>query len=45
MYWDIKIETIDRDSLENLQLKRLKKTLKTVYNNVPFYKEKFDSLL
>ncbi len=43
MYWDIKIETIDRDSLENLQLKRLKKTLKTVYNNVPFYKEKFDS--
>ncbi len=39
-----KIETIDRQKLKDLQLKRLKKTVKKVYDNVPFYKNKLDKL-
>jgi phenylacetate-CoA ligase len=38
------IETASREELEKLQLERLKKTVKRVYENVPFYKEKFDEL-
>ncbi|HON08785.1 MAG TPA: phenylacetate--CoA ligase, partial [Verrucomicrobiota bacterium] len=41
MYWDSKLETINREELEALQFKRLIKTLKTVTRNVNFYKEKF----
>lgn len=41
MYWDKEAETIDREKLEQLQLKRLKKTVKHVFENVPFYQEKF----
>ena len=39
-----KMETLKRQSIRDLQLKRLKKTVKNVYENVPFYKKKFDEL-
>jgi len=39
-----KMETLKRQSIQDLQLKRLKKTVKNVYENVPFYKKKFDEL-
>ena len=42
-YWQPEYETMDRDSLKDLQLKRLKKTAASVYNNVPFYKQKFSN--
>ncbi|WNY28405.1 Phenylacetate-coenzyme A ligase [Methanimicrococcus stummii] len=41
-FWDPKIETMNRKEMEALQFKRLKKSVKTVYRNVPFYKRKFD---
>jgi phenylacetate-CoA ligase len=41
-YWQPNIETMKRKQLEELQLKRLKKTANCVYKNVPFYKKKFD---
>jgi phenylacetate-CoA ligase len=40
-YWQPKIETMKRAQLEELQLKRLKKTIGAVYKNVQFYREKF----
>jgi len=36
MYWEKKIETIDRSSLEELQLERLKKTLKRAKDSVHY---------
>ncbi|MBO8138345.1 MAG: phenylacetate--CoA ligase [Desulfotomaculum sp.] len=42
MIWDREKECIERSQLEELQLARLKKTLKNVYENVPFYRKKFD---
>lgn len=44
MYWQEKIETISRDELKKIQLKRLKSSLKHAYNNVSMYKKRFDSL-
>jgi phenylacetate-CoA ligase len=41
-YWQPKFETMSRKQLEELQLKRLKKSANSVYKNVPFYKKKFD---
>jgi phenylacetate-CoA ligase len=41
-YWDEECETMPRGKLKQLQLKRLKKTLINVYENVKFYKEKLD---
>ena len=38
-----KIETLSRKKIEELQLKRLRKILIHAYENVPFYREKFDS--
>jgi phenylacetate-CoA ligase len=38
------IETASRSEMEALQLSRLLQTVKKVYENVPFYKEKFDEL-
>ncbi|WP_340818378.1 phenylacetate--CoA ligase [Methanolobus sp. WCC4] len=43
-YWQPKYETMKKDELAELQLKRLKKTAAAVYDNVPFYKEKFKQL-
>jgi len=42
MFWDKTIETIDRQSLRQLQLGRLQETVKRVYKKVPFYQQKFD---
>lgn len=39
--WNRQIESIDRSSLETLQLKRLKEVLLRVFNNVPLLKERF----
>lgn len=42
MYWDREHETMPREQLRELQLSRLKATVKRVYENVPFYRKKFD---
>jgi len=39
-----KMETLSHDKIRELQLKRLKQTVKLVYDNVPFYKKKFKEL-
>ncbi len=39
-----KIETMPRNKIKELQLKNLKKTVKQVYENVPFYQKKFREL-
>ena len=40
MFWDKEIETLDRGSLEQLQLKRLRETMQRVAAHVPFYQHK-----
>ncbi len=42
MFWEKEKETIDRKSLENLQIELLREKIEYTYNNVPFYKRKFD---
>ena len=44
MFWQKDIETISRKALEELQLKRLKQTVRQAYKNIPFYKESFSKL-
>jgi len=44
MFWQKDIETISRKALEELQLKRLKQTVRQAYKNIPFYKEYFSKL-
>lgn len=39
-----KMETMPRKKIQEIQLKNLKKTVKNVYENVPFYKKKFREL-
>jgi len=39
-----KLETLKRSDIQEIQLKRLKKTVKNVYDKVPFYKKKFKEL-
>jgi len=41
MYFNEEIETLPRQALEALQLKRLQGMLERVYANVPFYRETF----
>jgi len=40
-FWNKTAETLTRQQLEELQLERLKKVLKRVYQKVPHYKKKF----
>lgn len=40
-FWNREVETLPREKLEKLQLERLKKTLKRVYQKVPHYRKKF----
>ena len=40
MFWDKDIETLDRGSLEQLQLKRLRETMQRVAAHVPFYQHR-----
>lgn len=42
MLYDIPSETMPREELEALQLRRLKSMLEKVYYNVPFYQNKFN---
>ena len=42
MVWNSEFETLPREALEALQLKRLKNTLESVYESVPFYRKSFD---
>lgn len=44
MAWKYEVEFMEREELEELQLKRLEETLVRAYENVPYYKDKFDSL-
>lgn len=39
-YWNAEIETMDIEALKKLQGERLKATVETVYQNVPFYAER-----
>jgi phenylacetate-CoA ligase len=41
MFWDQPCETLDRDTLERLQLHRLQATVQRVAAHVPFYRQKF----
>ena len=41
---DPKIETMERPELEALQLKKLQKTVRRLYNRVPFYKNAMDKM-
>lgn len=41
MIWDPRNECISREQLRELQLERLKKTLRLAYGRVPFYRELF----
>jgi phenylacetate-CoA ligase len=42
MIYNPKIETMSRAGIERLQLERLKKIVNYAYENVPFYKKKYD---
>ncbi|MGC7872969.1 phenylacetate--CoA ligase family protein [Desulfosporosinus sp. SYSU MS00001] len=44
MIWNKEQECMNRRQLKELQLDRLKWTVKRVYNNVPHYRAKFDEL-
>jgi phenylacetate-CoA ligase len=40
VYWQKEYETMPRERLADLQLERLQQTIKRVYDNVPFYRNK-----
>jgi phenylacetate-CoA ligase len=42
MIYDIEYETMPREALEAIQLRRLKATVERAYANVPFYRRQFD---
>ena len=42
MIFDMEYETMPREALASIQLKRLQNTLSRVYATVPFYRKKFD---
>jgi phenylacetate-CoA ligase len=44
MFWRKDMETISRRALEELQLKRLKQTVRHAYKNIPFYKKSLSNL-
>jgi phenylacetate-CoA ligase len=41
--YNAKMETLSRKNIEELQIKKLKETVKLIYENVPFYKARLDS--
>ena len=41
MIWNDEFETLPREAIESLQLKRLRQTVDRVYATVPFYRESF----
>ena len=44
MYWDEKAECMSKEEKEKIQLERLQKTVKLAYENVEFYKKRFDEI-
>ena len=44
MIYSEEYETMPREALEAIQLRRLQKTVARVYNTVPFYKKRFDEV-
>ena len=42
--WNPKMECADRETIRQMQLEGLKKTVKTCYERVPLYKKKFDAI-
>ena len=44
MYWDEKAECMSKEEKEKIQLERLKKTVKLAYENIEFYKKRFDEI-
>ncbi|PIE74518.1 MAG: phenylacetate--CoA ligase [Deltaproteobacteria bacterium] len=42
MIYNIEFETLPREAIEAIQLKRLQATIERVYATVPFYRKKFD---
>ena len=43
MFWNEKIECMSREELEELQLKKLQKTVKLAFNKIPYYNKKYTS--
>lgn len=43
-FWQPKIETMKRSDLQDLQMRRLKDTVKRAHDNVPFYHQKMKDL-
>ena len=44
MIWNRDVECLSRKGMSDLQLERLKSIVKTAYDNVPFYKRRFDEI-
>jgi len=44
MFWQKEVETMERAEIERIQLYKLKSIVDYVYNNVPFYRERLDSV-
>ena len=44
MYWNEKYETMTRDEMTFVQSERLQKMVRRIYHNVPFYRDKFQSV-
>lgn len=42
MIYNVEFETLPREALEAIQLRRLQETVERVYATVPFYRKKFD---
>ncbi len=41
MFWNEEIETLPRQDLEELQLKKLQATVKRAFNDIPYYNKKY----
>ena len=45
MFWDEKAECMNKEDKEKIQLERLQKTVQLAYENVEFYKKRFDEIV
>lgn len=43
MFFQPEIETMPREELRELQLERMRESLRNAYENVPLYRERFDA--
>ena len=44
MFWNEKIETLSRQDLEELQLKKLQSIVKRAFNKIPYYNKKYSEI-